>query len=161
MRPRGAWSATAHVSLVLCFAAATIHAQQRPETSVADLLRQTRAALNAGNVQQARATAETAAARNPSSSEAQYLLGLIHERENDLAAAAAAYGSAVKLTPSLAEAHDRLGFILGKQGDTAGAIDQFTQAVRLDPRLFDAQYHLGATCWWTRDLAGALPALSA
>ena len=162
MRPRDGWRAALHLSLLLCLATPVRSAQgERSPGTVAALLRQTRASLKADHIEQARASAEKAAAQQPESSEAQYLLGLIHERRSDLPAAAAAYGNAIRLAPALAEAHDRLGFVLGQQGRTAEAIAEFAEAVRLDPTLFDAQYHLGATRWWTRDTAGALPALTA
>jgi len=148
--------------LLLCFGTAELAAQREGSpASAAALLRQTRAYLQAGNLERARASAEAAAAQNPGSGEAQYLLGLVHERRNDLTSAAAAYAAAIRLAPAVAEAHDRLGFVFGSQGRTADALAEFVEAVRLDPRLFDAQYHLGATRWWTRDLAGALPALTA
>src|SRR6476619_3718000 len=155
MRPRDGWRATAGVSLLLCFATPALTAQRAgAATSAAALLRQTRADLESGDLDRARTSAEAAAAQNPRSSEAQYLLGLVCERQNDLTSAAPAYASEIQVAPSLAQAHDRLGVVLGKQGRKAVAIGQFAEAARLDPRLFDAQYRLGATRWWTRDLAG-------
>src|SRR4051812_37799482 len=101
MRPGDGWRATVHLSLLLCFAAPALTLAQRENTpsTVAALVRQARAYLKAGEVEQARVSAETAVARHPDSSEAQYLLGLIHERRNDLSAAAAAYGNAIRLAP--------------------------------------------------------------
>ena len=151
------------VSLLLCFATPALTAQRAgAATSAAALLRQTRAYLESGNLERARTSAEAAAAQNPESSEAQYLLGLVRERQNDLTSAAAAYASAIQ--PG---ALTRRGRTIGSascSGSRAGPprrSAEFAEAVRLDPRLFDAQYHLGATRWWTRDLAGALPALTA
>ena len=97
-----------------------------------------------------------AARRDPTLAEAPYYLGVVRERQRDLAGAESAYRRAVALSP-MAAAHDRLGFVLGQRGMTDAAIAEFERAVAIDPALADAQYHLGATLWWTKrpDLARA------
>ena len=110
-----------------------------------------RAFLDAGDLARAAASLEAEIARNPKSSDAHYVLGLVRERQRDLPAAARSYEAAIRQAPDMAEARDRLGFVLGQQGKIAEALAQFERAVRLRPDLFDAQYHLGATRWYAQD----------
>ena len=161
MRPRDGWRATVHLSLLLCFATPVPGAQaDGAGSTVAALLRQTRADLKADRVEQARASAEKAAAQQPESSEAQYLLGLIHERQEDLPSAATAYGNAIRLAPLLAEAHDRLGFVLGKQGAPATRSPSSPQPSVSIPRCSMRNTTSARRAGGRSDLAGALPALT-
>src|SRR2546425_3863073 len=117
--------------------------------------------LEAGRAEEARAAIEGHLAQVPADADACYLLGVVHERRRDPAAARTAYETALGHDPKLAEAHDRLGFLLGQAGKTEEAIGPFREAARLKPSLFDAWYHLGATLWWAKQPGGALPALPA
>src|SRR5829696_7366789 len=165
MSRRLAWHASA-IALLLLWCASNVLAQAPgsrnvPSTATGSALKQVRSLLAADDLERARGHVEEALARDPASAEAHFLLGVVHERQRDFAAAATSYASAIRSAPRMAEAHDRLGFVLGQQGQTAQAIRKFEEAVHLNPRLFDAQYHLGATRWWIKDFDGALPALQA
>src|SRR5918993_3838482 len=97
-------------SVLLSAAAVDALPQQqirRPDTPVATLA-QGRAFLQANDLERARASVEAVLTSNPASAEAHYLLGMIAERQKDLAAAAAAYQMAIQYAPTKAEAHDRL-----------------------------------------------------
>src|SRR5688572_30466803 len=109
-------------------------------TAIRSALKQGRAFLDADDLDRARVQAEAVLARDPSSAEAHFLMGVIYERQKDFAAAAISYGRAIGSAPRMAEAHDRLGFVFGQQGQTTQAIRKFEEAVHLNPRLFDAQY---------------------
>ena len=78
-------------------------------------LRQGRALLEANDLERARSLIEAALARDPASADAHFLLGLVCERQKDLAAAATAYARAIEFAPRMAEAYDRLGFVRGQQ----------------------------------------------
>ena len=107
MQHRASRRSSALGSMLLWLSVAS--SAQAPAGSIAPLLGRSRAYLEANDVTRARAAVDQAIQRDPESGEAYFLRGLIAERENDVAAAAAAYPTAVRFAPRLAEAHDGSG----------------------------------------------------
>src|SRR2546422_1478807 len=145
--------------LLLALAGPALAQAPRPPAAAPAWFTEARRLLEAGRAEEARAALEGHLAQVPDDADACYLLGVVHERRRDPAAARTAYETALGHDPKLAEAHDRLGFLLGQAGKTEEAIGHFREAARLKPSLFDAWYHLGATLWWTKQPGGGLPAL--
>ena len=124
MPPRRARYVSAIASVLLwCPSDVLAQAQaagQAESTPTLSALKQGRASLDRGDLDRARTYFEAALARDPTSAEAHFLLGVVYERQKDFAAAAASYAKAIDYAPRMAEAHDRLGFVLGQQGQTRG-----------------------------------------
>ena len=119
----GSLRASAVASLLLCFLVDGAAQERAPARDASSrLLAESRAFLNANDLERARAGIEKVLARDPASGDAHYLLGLLAERQKDLEAAAASYARAIQYAPRMAEAHDRLGFVRGQQGRTSDAI---------------------------------------
>ena len=60
-------------------------------------------------------------------------------QEQDFAAAAARFQSALRIRPEWAEAENNLGIALASQGRIADALPHFERAVTLKPSLQDAR----------------------
>ena len=90
--------------------------------------------ISANQLDEARQVLDDVLRQDPNSATAQYVLGTLLEKRQDLHGAETAYRAALTRDARLAKAHDRLGFVLGLQGSTADAIEEFQRAVALDPR---------------------------
>jgi Tfp pilus assembly protein PilF len=142
VRPGHRLSASAPLLALVLALSVTLAAQEAPrraDTRRPALVEQGLAFLKSNDLDRARGSFEKALARNPTSGEIHYLLGVVDERRKDLAAAAASYASAIRYEPAMAKAHDRLGFLYGQLGRTEEAVREFERAVQLSPRSFDAQ----------------------
>src|SRR5688500_7644331 len=117
------WYASAMACLLLSCASGVLAQAPAPRTprspTVLSALEQGKAFLDADDLERARAQFEAVLSRDPASADAQFLLGVVHERRKDFSAAARLYTAAIGAAPRMAEAHDRLGFVLGQQGQTA------------------------------------------
>src|SRR5512133_1013661 len=111
MRHAGAWRVWVIAPVLLWNAASAYSGQtasRRPTVSaeVARALAAGRAQLEAHDLERASASVDAALARDPTSADAHYLLGLVAERRKDLTGAAASFSKAIQYAPLMAEAHD-------------------------------------------------------
>lgn len=95
------------------------------------------------------AVGSTAAAVNASDSapanrlaEAQYQIGVEHELDGRLDAAADCYRAVLDVNPAHAEAHANLGGLLRQQGELLAAEEHLARATSLDGQLFRAHHNL-------------------
>jgi Flp pilus assembly protein TadD len=79
------------------------------------------AMVRADRFDEAQTQAEIAARTDVTLFEAHELLGGLHARKKELAAAAGEYMAALTLKPDLWRVHLRLGMVLASEGDKAGA----------------------------------------
>ncbi len=75
------------------------------------------------------------AANNPHDDDAQYQLGLIHQKRRQYTDAIARFARAVEIDPSFADAHMQLGVIARGQQRFAEAVGHLKTAAELDDRL--------------------------
>ena len=85
----------------------------------------------------------TTIARNPACWMAYNGLGLVLDKEGQVADATSQFQEAIRLKPDLAEAYNNLGNIFLKQGQLADAIDQYQEAIREKPDYAGAYNNLG------------------
>src|SRR6266571_267740 len=116
------------LALLLALSAPALAQAQRPPAAAPPWFTEARRLLEVGRAEEARAAIEGHLAQVPDDADAFYLLGVVHERRRDPAAARTAYEKALGIDPKLAEAHDRLGFLLGEAGKTEEAIAHFREA---------------------------------
>ena len=132
--------------------------RRRPATVSAVLLSQSRAFLNANDLERAKARAEAALAQRP-----RFGRGPLPARARSPSVSTIwrRRRRRTRARSSTRRGWPRRTIGSGSCSASRGAPRRRSpssqQAVRLNPALFDAQYHLGATRWWTRDLDGALP----
>jgi spermidine synthase len=100
-------------------------------------------ALRAGLLADAVATLSRAAARNPQSGTAHYLLGEAYRASGLEKAATVAYSEAVRRNPELAPAWNALGRAFAARGEADRAA-AFEKALLIDPGLAAARNNVGA-----------------
>jgi tetratricopeptide (TPR) repeat protein len=105
-----------------------------------------------------------AAAGTPFAPRALVNLGLLYERQGDIARAEASYRRALDLDPVALKANNNLGTILARRQDYVGARRAFEREFAAHPDNADAAYNLGvldkieghsdrAVPWWERTIA--------
>jgi tetratricopeptide (TPR) repeat protein/predicted AlkP superfamily phosphohydrolase/phosphomutase len=92
-----------------------------------------RALLLRGDLEQARAEAETALREEPANKQAHLILSGVAVREGDLRGAEAQLRKALEIDPAFALAHSKLGEALQKQGRDDEALAAFRKAVEIAP----------------------------
>src|SRR5439155_16405282 len=102
------------------------------------------AALRGGLLTEAVADLSRAAASNPASGTAHYLLGEAYRASGLTDAAAVAYSEAVRRDPGLAAAWNAFGRSLLQRGEADRAAAAFGRALSIDPGLAEARNNLGA-----------------
>jgi spermidine synthase len=102
------------------------------------------AALRGGLLAEAVAALSHAAASNPESGTAHYLLGEAYRATGLADAAAVAYAEAVRRDPDLAPAWNALGRSLLQRGEIDRASAAFLRALTIDSGLAEARNNLGA-----------------
>src|SRR5437762_14096180 len=103
---------------------------------VEDLVRQ-------GSLDQAKQKIQDVLQQNPSSVEANNLLGIIYTEQKDFPGALDAFQHALKLNPSSTRTRNNLGNVYAAQGKSDLAEKEFRAVVRLDPANRDGNYNLG------------------
>jgi tetratricopeptide (TPR) repeat protein len=104
------------------------------------------AALNAGNLKEAREHLEKVLKIAPGHPEPHYLLAVVAFREKDAAGAEARLKNALNLNPTHAGAHSLMGRILLQRNDYAGAIRSFDSALAEDPSPWETHALLATAC---------------
>ena len=102
------------------------------------------AALRAGLLAESVTALSQAAATNPESGTAHYLLGEAYRASGLADAATVAYAEAVRRDPDLAPAWNALGRSLLLRGEIEKASAAFQRALTIDPGLAEARNNLGA-----------------
>ena len=100
-------------------------------------------------------TLETA----PGSVRARYNLGLIYDRQGDLATAVGYYEDAIRLDPSRSHIHNNLGTAYAKLGSLTQAVTEFREAVRLRPEEIETHLNLSRALRLTGSLDEAIETL--
>lgn len=137
------WPLWGAVSVPLIGGCARTNNPAMAETERAeDALARARSALDAGELDEARAAFEAAIERNPSMAEAHLGIGDLHQLEGDLPAAAEAYANATRLSPREFEAHYKHGLVLHLLDRLGEAVRAYLAALRLTPDDFDANLNL-------------------
>jgi Tfp pilus assembly protein PilF len=103
---------------------------------VEDLVRQ-------GSLDQAKQRIQDVLRQNPSSVEANNLLGIICTEQKDFPGALDAFLHALKLDPSSTRTRNNLGNVYAAEGKSDLAEKEFRAVVRLDPANRDGNYNLG------------------
>ena len=85
--------------------------------------------------------AERAAARDPRSAEAPWMIGTILEGQGDLPGAEAAYDRVIALDPLHVRARVQRGAVREARGDLLGALTDLERAIELDPQNADAHHN--------------------
>src|SRR5256884_710755 len=96
-----------------------------------------------GSLDQAKQKIQDALQQNPSSVEANNLLGIICTEQKDFPGALDAFQHALKLGPSSTRTRNNLGNVYAAQGKPDLAEKEFRAVVRLDPANRDGNYNLG------------------
>ncbi len=124
------WAILLAVALFVCCAALIIHDQA---DSAAVHVFQGYAALERGQMDQARAEFAAAVARDPDSAQAHFGLGNASYELGDYEAAAAAYRRTLELDPAWIEAHWNLALCYAQLGRPAEAIAAMRAYIDADP----------------------------
>ncbi|MGC8641928.1 MAG: tetratricopeptide repeat protein [Isosphaeraceae bacterium] len=99
--------------------------------------------LHAGDLARAEQAFTRIAQEDPTSAEACFFLGLIHQQRGELENAALHYERALRLAPDLAEASNNLGVVFQSQRNHESAEACFREAIRLMPDYAEAYNNLG------------------
>jgi Flp pilus assembly protein TadD len=129
--------------------------------SATDALRQARAALTAGRLEEALEACRSAVRLNPMSASAYSLLGMIQIRRGDTAEARQALLQSLKLDPARAGPHRDLGNIYLSAGELPAAAQEFETAIKLGDPSGMAHYGLGSVLLAEAHVVEALPYLLA
>jgi spermidine synthase len=126
----------AELAAILERAAARNPENRRIRRLLADAL------VQAGRLDEARASYERALALDPGDALAHRGLGVVHQVQGRLEEAAGRYRAALEIDPEDPEAHNNLGAALGGLGDYPGALHHFERALALRPAYADARRNL-------------------
>jgi hypothetical protein len=99
----------------------------------------------AGRMQEAERLYRLVLKVEPYNADALHLLGLLHYKRGDIAAAVPFIRQAIAIRPSSAEAHNNLGAALESLGQTGEAIASYARATALKPDFSEALNNLGRT----------------
>lgn len=116
----------------------------RPDADARALLSQGESAYRAQQWASAREKVERAAALEPRSAQAHYLLGALALRDGDVATGVESLRRAVALQPDKAEYHYSLASTLSFNGRPEDAIDSYRAALNLNPGALDWRIELAA-----------------
>ena len=108
--------------------------QARPADSPATLVAQGSAEIQRGEFQAAKESFERALRLDPKSFTALTYLGILADREGNLAEAEGRFAAAVATAPSSPEARNNHGAILLKLGNKFQALKEFEASLRLNPK---------------------------
>lgn len=150
-----ALSMPARLALVLLAAAASLLA---PVSGRADDLKDARAALAAGDLDQAQKLFEKVSSQG--FAEGRAGVGQVYLRRHDLAKAKDAFEAAQKMDGNLALAWYGLGEVDRRQGNCDQAVASLQKAVEIDRKFPDAQLALGDCLVQTKRYAEAIQALN-
>ena len=101
------------------------------------------AAIDRGDLEQARLELLQLATQAPRSAEAQQRLGVVLQLENRLPEAETCFRAALQHDPDYVEALIGLGQVEALRGDIASALKHFGTAIEIDPHLAKAHFSLG------------------
>jgi tetratricopeptide (TPR) repeat protein len=74
---------------------------------------------------------------------AEFMLGIIYQREGRLADARRRLDRSLRIKPDFPPARLNMGIVLAGMGDSSGAVGQIEEAIRQAPDYFDAHLNLG------------------
>ena len=138
------WFGTAStLSQLVLFVALPVFAAQQPAKQASPEFQQVESLIEQGRLDEARLQMLDQIRRNPSSSEALILLGIIESSEQDYSNAVGSFEKALRLSPNSTKAHNNLGKAYEAQKKIAAAETQFRTVLRLDPGDRDGNYNLG------------------
>jgi tetratricopeptide (TPR) repeat protein len=102
------------------------------------------AAIDRGDVAEAKAALEQQVARTPASAVAQQRLGAVYLLDGRLAEAKECFSRALKIDPDYVDAVIGLGQVETLEGDADSARKRFETAIEIDPHRTQAHFSLGS-----------------
>src|SRR6266436_9538525 len=100
--------------------------------------------------------AQTPSSASPPENSKAFSEGAAALQRGDLAAARAAFATAIRENPRNAKAANALGLVMLAQNDAASAIPQFQTALRVQPSFVNARINLSHALLQTHDIQGAV-----